>query len=175
MLTLIVGGAASGKSEYGERLSCALGITPRYYLATMRPMDDESEMRVRKHQRMRKNKGFETLERYTDLAHLSLPRRGLVLLECMSNLVANEQFSRDGAGEHTVEAVLGGVEQVLRQSREMIVISNEVFSGGDDYAADTLRYLQYLGQINCALAARASRVCEVVCGVPTYYKGAEPV
>lgn len=171
MLTLLVGGAASGKSEYGEQLVCATGIVPLYYLATMQPMDKESEARVQKHQTMRAGRGFETLERYTDLASLVLPDRGVVLLECMSNLVANEQFSPGGAGENTVAAVLAGVEQVMKQSRELIVISNEVFSGGVDYGAETLRYLQYLGQVNCALAARADRVCEVVCGIPTFYKG----
>ena len=58
----------------------------------------------------------------------------------------------------------------LRCTR-LIVVSNEVFSGGADYAGDTDRYLKALAQVNNALAARADAVVRVVCGIPVYYKG----
>ena len=53
------------------------------------------------------------------------------------------------------------------------VVSNEVFSGGADYAGDTDRYLRALAQVNNAFAARADVVVRVVCGIPVYYKGVE--
>ena len=53
------------------------------------------------------------------------------------------------------------------------MVSNEVFSGGADYAGDTGRYLLALAQVNNALAARADAVVRVVCGIPVYYKGVE--
>lgn len=45
---------------------------------------------------MRAGKGFETVERYTALDELVLPKGSVVLLECMTNLVANEMFREDG-------------------------------------------------------------------------------
>ena len=61
MLTLVLGGAASGKSEYAESL--VLKTTgPRYYLATMQVWDAECAARVEKHRRMRAAKQFETVE-----------------------------------------------------------------------------------------------------------------
>ena len=53
------------------------------------------------------------------------------------------------------------------------MVSNEVFSGGADYAGDTDRYLRALAAVNNAAAARADRVVRVVCGIPVYYKGSE--
>ena len=62
MLTLVIGGAASGKSEYAESLVLRSTL-PRYYLATMQVWDAECAARVEKHRRMRAAKQFETVER----------------------------------------------------------------------------------------------------------------
>ena len=67
MFTLVIGGAASGKSEYAESRVVRLPER-RIYLATMRPWDQECRARIARHRRLRQDKGFETLERYTDLA-----------------------------------------------------------------------------------------------------------
>ena len=99
--------------------------------------------------------------------------RGTVLLEDLGNLVANELYSPGGAGKHTAEAVLAGLERLAAGCDNLIVVSNEVFSGGADYAGDTDQYLLALAQVNNAFAARADNVCRVVCGLPVYYKGGE--
>lgn len=174
MLTLVIGGAASGKSEYAEGLILRSEILPRYYIATMQPFDAECRARIEKHRKMRATKQFETIECYTGLGKLVLPQRGAVLLECMSNLTANELYSPEGAGNAAPEAILAGVKRLTEQSREVVVVSNEVFSGGRDYADDTDHYLRVLAQVNRELAACADRVCEVVCGIPQYYKGGVP-
>ena len=173
MMTLVVGGAASGKSEYAERLVVHAGETPRVYIATMQPFDEESLRRIDKHRWMRAEKRFETLECYTDLASAQVPAGSTVLLECMGNLCANELYSPDGSGEHAAEAIRRGVEHLRSQCGELIVVSNEVFSGGSAYEGDTLRYLQVLGRVNRELAAMADDVCEVVCGIPSWHKGGE--
>ena len=61
MLTLVLGGAASGKSEYAETLVLRCGL-PRYYLATMQVWDAECAARVEKHRKMRAAKQFTTIE-----------------------------------------------------------------------------------------------------------------
>ena len=114
MFTLVIGGAASGKSEYAESL--LLGRPgPRYYLATMEPAaDGECRARIERHRALRAGKGFATIERAVDLRGLALPARGDVLLEDLGNLAANELYSPAGAGpdgalEAVVEGVAGGV------------------------------------------------------------------
>ena len=174
MFTLVIGGAASGKSEYAERLVLASPYRPRYYIATMEPFDGEGRARVEKHRRMRADKQFETVERYAALSSLHLPQRGVVLLECMGNLAANELYSPSGAGNAgaAFAAIVDGVEALLSQCSDLVVVSNEVFTGGNRYGSGTEDYLRLLARVNHALARRADRVCEVICGLPQYVKGA---
>ena len=74
MLTLVLGGAASGKSACAESLVLKTGL-PRYYLATMQVWDAECAARVEKHRKMRAQKQFETLECPLHLDRLALPGR----------------------------------------------------------------------------------------------------
>ena len=140
----------------------------------MEPFDDECRARIAKHRAMRAQKNFETVECYTGLERLRLPGGGAVLLECMSNLAANELYSPHGAGMDTEAAILRGIGALLLRCRELVVVSNEVFSGGYDYRGDTRPYLQVLAAVNRALAARADRVAEIVRGQAVYYKGEGP-
>ena len=170
MLTLVVGGTASGKSEYAERLVLQTAL-PRYYLATMQVWDAECAARVEKHRRMRAEKQFETLECPLHLGTVHLPARGTALLEDLGNLTANELYDPTGAGEAAASAILDGLDRLAAQCEHLVVVSNEVFSGGANYAGDTDRYLKALAQVNNALAARADAVVRVVCGIPVYHKG----
>ena len=173
MMTLVVGGAASGKSEYAERLVVHAGDAPRIYIATMQPYDEESYRRIDRHRAMRAEKHFPTVERYTNLSSVEVPAGSTVLLECVSNLCANEIFSPEGSGDGAVESIRRGMERLCCQCGELIVVSNEVFSGGTDYEGDTLRYMRFLAQVNRELAAMADDVCEVACGLPVWHKGGE--
>ena len=113
MLAVITGGSGSGKSEYAESVATSLAKRdglPLYYIATMRPFGAEGMWRVERHRKLRAGKGFETIECYVNLKEQTLPEKGVVLLECMSNLTANEMFEPEGAGDDIVEAVLAGVE-----------------------------------------------------------------
>ena len=174
MFTLVIGGAASGKSGYAEDLILRSGTMPRTYIATMEPFDDECRARIARHRALRAQKCFETVECYTGLERLCLPDRRAVLLECMSNLAANELYSPRGAGRDAEAAILRGIDVLLSQCRELVVVTGEVFSGGCNYKGDTLRYLQVLAAVNRAMAARADRVAEIVCGQAVYYKGKRP-
>ena len=69
-----------------------------------------------------------------------------------------------------MEAVLQGVE-TLERCAHLTVVAEEVCAGGTDYAGDTLHYLEAMASLNRALARRADRVVEVVCGLPNVLKG----
>ena len=70
-----------------------------------------------------------------------------------------------------MESIHQGILHLKSQCEELVIVSNEVFSGGSDYKGDTLRYLRILAQVNWMLAKEANIVYEVVCGVPVRHKG----
>jgi len=171
MLILVTGGSGSGKSEYAEFLVLKLHRKPYLYLATMYPFDEECDKRIERHRKMRKAKEFTTLECYTNIAKADVKGYRTVLLECMSNLVANEIYQDEGAKEHTIDAVLDGVKQISGQCEHLIIVTNEIFSDGHAYEKETVRYQRYLGEINQRLAELADVVVEVAYSVPLLYKG----
>lgn len=172
-LILVTGGAASGKSEHAERLLC--GAAPageRLYLAAMQPFGEAAKKRIQRHRALRAGKGFLTVERYTDLAGFVPERRfGGILLECLSNLLANEMFSPEGAGTGAAHAVTAGVQSLRGYCGTLIVVTNEIFADGNRYPEETARYLRALAGVNRALAAQSDAVYESVCGILCKIKG----
>ena len=175
MTILVCGGAASGKSAYAEKILCKLsGTGPRVYLATMRPYGDEATQRIGKHRAQRADRGFRTIECYVNITTADVRTDDAVLLEDIGNLCANEMFDSDGIGEDAADAVVRGVETLQGRCRHLVIVTNELCSGGTSYAGDTLRYLRASGEINRRLARIADGVCELVCGMAEYCKGEEP-
>ena len=171
MFLVITGGSGSGKSAYAEQCVLDFGPAERIYIATMYPFDEECDRRIRRHREMRKQKQFSTLECYTGLKTADIPEDSVVLLECMSNLTANEMYQEGGAGGQTVEEILAGICYLLKRVRHLVVVTNEIFSDGIDYDSETMRYQSYLGQINSEMGRMADRVTEVVYGIPITVKG----
>ena len=170
MLTLIIGGAGSGKSAFAEALVCRLP-GKRLYLATMLPHGAEGRARIEKHRAQRAGRGFETLERGLDMEHAAIPAGADILLEDLSNLLANEIFDPAGGG---VDAARRGIEHLISKSDNLTVVTNEIFSDGADYDAESLRYMRLLAELNREIAARADLAVELVCGLPNVLKGELP-
>ena len=170
MLHLITGGRGSGKSAYAEAQVMSAGIEKKIYIATMIPYGEEGRQRVERHRELRKEKKFDTLECYTGLENLTVPPDCAVLLECMSNLVANEMFEPQGAHERTVDAVIKGIHCLADQAGQLFIVTNEIFSDGISYDPDTQKYLEYLGEVNQKIAEMADTVTEVVYGIPLRLK-----
>lgn len=176
MLILVTGGAASGKSQHAERLLCERACEgSRLYLATMQPFGAEAQARMLRHHALRAGKGFQTVERYTDLSHVELPGKMYdgILLECLSTLLANEMFSPDGAGKNAVPEILQAVD-VLHpyHCQTLVIVTNEIFSDGITYPAQTMLYMKMLAQLNQILAQKADLVVHSVCGILLPLKGA---
>ena len=173
MMILITGGSGSGKSAYAEQKILEFGALNRIYIATMYPFDEESHRRIKRHRNMRAEKQFSTIECYTGLKTLTIPEHSCVLLECMSNLTANEMFQENGAKEKVVEEILEGVKNLDKQAEQVVIVTNEIFSDGIEYDEETKQYQKYLGEINARLAAWAKEVTEVVYGIPVQQKNTE--
>ena len=171
MLILLTGGSACGKSTYGEELAVR-GPKPLYYIAAMQPFDEECLRKIARHRELRRDKGFETIERYTSVDTLILPQKGgTALLECLCNLTANEMYIQPDAPVDPVKKVVAGVENLRRQTDTLIVITNDVGSDNEDYSDETRQYIRALGQINARVAAMADQVYELVAGIPLCLKG----
>lgn len=117
MLHIVYGGSASGKSSYAESIAMSLqGDGRLLYIATMYPykwntteIDPETMQRIERHRAMRADKGFDTVECYRHVEHIMAKRQDVLLLECMSNLLANEMYlepdSDDGGRPETMSEV----------------------------------------------------------------------
>ena len=174
MFLLVSGGSASGKSELAESLVLRLG-EKRLYIATMQPFDQECERRIQRHRQMRAAKNFETAEVYTGLSQRDFSGKYQVaLLECMSNLLANEMYSPDGCGDRCVAEILEGVGKLRESVPHLVVVTNEVFGDGLAYDESTCQYLARLGKLNALLAREADTVVESVASVPVLHKGELP-
>ena len=173
MRIVVTGGAASGKSAHAERILCQhTSCESRLYVATMQPFGKAAEERIARHRALRAGKGFKTAERYTDLAHFSTGRHcSGILLECISNLLANELFSPEGAGENAVSAILTGMDALEKQCDTLVLVTNEIFSDGESYPQETMQYIRMLGAINRALFTTSDAAAESVCGILIPYKG----
>ncbi len=194
MITLVTGGSGSGKSAYAESLlSSCEGI--RYYIATMQIYDAEGEKKVERHRKLRAGKGFLTIESPMNVGKIRFAcageaeqaqyRQGAerkvqgssgkksALLECMSNLTANEMFTKDGmkSEEEVVEKIVSEIQTISKKLDNLVIVTNNVFEDGVIYDAGTMEYLRALGRINAALARLADRVAEVVVGIPVELKG----
>ena len=169
MIALITGGSGCGKSTYAEKLVSQLPMQNRVYIATMQVYDEESRRRVARHRMQRADKGFTTIECPKELEALSIGADASVLLEDLPNLLANEMF--DGGNP---ERIFPAIKALSRQSKNLIVVTNDVFCDGIAYPDTTQEYIKRLAEINCRIAEIADYVCEVVYSVPVTLKGAAP-
>lgn len=194
MLHIVYGGSASGKSSYAESFAMSLqGEGRLLYIATMYPykwntteLDPETMQRIERHRAMRADKGFDTVECYRHVEHIVAKRQDVLLLECMSNLLANEMYLEpdSNAGSdmaETMSPVSNKIVQALvnlsTRVQDVVIVTNDVFSDGGSltYDESTREYVKNLAEINCALAREAATVTEVVCGIPVIVKKNHPM
>lgn len=173
-MVLVIGGSGSGKSAWAEHYMETVSER-KYYLATMRAFDRESEMRIERHRQLRCGKGFLTIEQPVDIHKAAKKMESgekAVLLECIGNLTANEMFAgQEPAAEGAVaEKVVRDIAGLMKDVARLVVVSNNVFEDGRVYDDTTMAYLRAMGRINEELAAMADEVVEVVAGIPVPLK-----
>jgi adenosylcobinamide kinase/adenosylcobinamide-phosphate guanylyltransferase len=175
-LTLILGGARSGKSSYAQRLAWQ-HTGPVIYIATAQALDAEMENRIENH-RLDRPQGWITLEAPRGVAAVLQQqpvKGGVILLDCLTLLVTNLLISAAPDEDHpdeaaALQAVEGELEQLLpaigASPADWIVVSNEVGLGlVPPYPLGRI-YRDLLGRANQKLAATADEVFWMVAGIP---------
>lgn len=187
MMIFIIGGSGSGKSAYAENLAVRLAKKQealskinncnikKYYLATMNVYDEEGKQKVLRHRKLRSGKGFFTIEQPTGIdkaLEKMTEKEKIVLLECLSNLIANEMFSEEEkkTKEELIEMILRHIKQLKEQATHLIIVSNQIFEDGIVYDKTTMEYLDVMGEIHKKLAGFADQIVEVVVGIPIMIK-----
>lgn len=154
MITLVLGGARSGKSTVAERLAAALP-GPVTYIATATVGDADHAERIAAH-RARRDPAWLTVEAGADLTAALRGTRGSVLVDSLGPWVAaDEHFAVDVAG---LCAALGG------RTGDTVVVSEEVGLGVHPSSDAGRRFRDALGMVNAAVADVADEVLLVVAG-----------
>jgi adenosylcobinamide kinase / adenosylcobinamide-phosphate guanylyltransferase len=166
-LTLVLGGARSGKSRYAESVVIATP-PPWIYLATGEPRDADMAERIA-HHRERRGAGWRTVEEPHDLegAIDAAPAGAAVLVDCLTLWLTNRMLA-----EADMEAETARLEAALaRRDGLTVLVSNEVGSGIVPDNALARRFADLQGRLNQRIATRADRVVLVVAGLPLIVKG----
>jgi adenosylcobinamide kinase/adenosylcobinamide-phosphate guanylyltransferase len=176
MMTLIIGGSGSGKSAYAEDYMISLSEEKKkYYIATMQIYDAEGEKKIERHRTLRSGKGFSTIEQAVDIRKATGKMEAgerTALLECISNLTANEMFAGEVPEREEVVAgkIVKEIEILSKELAHFVIVSNNVFEDGKVYDKATMAYIRAMGRINEKLAKMADEVVEVVVGIPLVVK-----
>ncbi|MEZ5913283.1 MAG: bifunctional adenosylcobinamide kinase/adenosylcobinamide-phosphate guanylyltransferase [Paracoccaceae bacterium] len=169
-LTLVLGGARSGKSRLAERVVRATGGR-KVYIATAEAWDAEMTDRIARH-RTDRGAGWHTLETPRDLcgALAGLSKDDAVLIDCATLWLSNLMH----AGEDPAVATADLLGCIACCPASVIIVSNEVGQGivPENALARTFRDEQ--GRLNQRLAEAAGRVIVVFAGLPMALKGALP-
>ncbi len=170
-LTLVLGGAASGKSSFAEGL-VRRASARRLYLATAEAYDDEMRGQIAKHRQARAADGWETIEAPMDVGP-ALAAAGAdqaVLLDCATLWLSNHMLSGGDmvAAESAFLAALGAC------AAPVVVVSNEVGLSVVPDNALARRFQRAQGALNQQLAAQSGLVVFVAAGLPTTLKGTLP-
>jgi adenosylcobinamide kinase/adenosylcobinamide-phosphate guanylyltransferase len=165
-MTLVLGGARSGKSAHAEALITACP-GPWYYIATAQALDDEMRERIALHQ-ARREEGWQTIDAPLDLvdALAGVPDGAPVLVDCLTLWLSNHML----AG-HDVDAESDRLAAVLARPRgPWFVVSNEVGLGVVPDNALGRRFRAAQGRLNRQVAEAADRVVLMVAGLPMQVK-----
>ncbi|MFK5996516.1 MAG: bifunctional adenosylcobinamide kinase/adenosylcobinamide-phosphate guanylyltransferase [Rhodobacterales bacterium] len=169
-LTLVIGGAASGKSGFAEKLVLSSG-QPRAYIATAQAFDAEMDQKIAKHQ-ARRSGNWQTHEAplapWDALADIGPDH--ITLLDCATVWLSNILL-----GNHPLDEAKNQLFASLKAHKgPIVIVTNEVGQGVVPDNALAREFRQQQGELNQQLAAFADLVVLVTVGLPLVIKGTLP-
>ena len=169
-VTLVLGGARSGKSRYAQSLAA---VFPRViFIATARRSDAEMRARIARHRGERPS-AWKTLEVSTGLDRVLRERCGdadLLLIDCLTLYLANVMDHRRAKGDGINSELQKFCEAVRDTKASVVMVSNEVGSGVVPSYRSGREFRDLLGKFNQQLAQVADRVVLMVAGLPLTVK-----
>jgi len=169
-LTLVIGGTASGKSDFAERLVRATDLR-MIYLASAQAHDDEMERKIIRHQQ-RRGADWRLVEAPLDAvgALSAADSSEVVLFDCATLWLTNHLLA-----EHDLASESRQMIDALAACRApVVVVSNEVGFGGVADNSLARRFATAQGRLNQDIASRADLVVTVIAGLPMTLKGSLP-
>ncbi|MDP3919499.1 MAG: bifunctional adenosylcobinamide kinase/adenosylcobinamide-phosphate guanylyltransferase [Candidatus Omnitrophota bacterium] len=172
-ISLITGGVRSGKSAYALDLAKA-APGRKGFLATAESIDDEMELRIRRH-RAERGDVFETVEESLRLASAIMPlaeRSDFIVVDCITvwiNNLLHHFLGKPAAIESEIESLL---DVLNAKPTNMIIVTNEVGLGVMPVNALARQYAELLGKTNQRIAAISDQVIMMISGIPQKVKDA---
>ncbi len=169
-LTLVIGGASSGKSLWAEEFVLKQQIPP-IYIATAQSFDAEMDQKILNHKRQR-GAGWTTIEAPFDaaeqLANITPDRP--VLFDCATLWLSNHLLAEHDLTTQEAALLVG----LTRCKGPVTIVSNEVGAGIVPENALARQFRDAQGKLNQKLAAQADLVVTVIAGLPLVLKGTLP-
>lgn len=152
MIHFFVGGQNSGKSRLAEDFVCEISEPKnRYYVATMVSTDLASEERIKRHREQRAGKGFTTIERPLDVDGVVLDifdySHACVLIECVTNLVANELFGQKTNAVLIPKKICEQIKSLGIMVEDVVVVSSS-YDMNPFFDEETKRYIRTIDETN---------------------------
>ncbi|HZA66739.1 MAG TPA: bifunctional adenosylcobinamide kinase/adenosylcobinamide-phosphate guanylyltransferase [Geminicoccaceae bacterium] len=166
-LTLVLGGARSGKSRYAERLTLESGLAP-VYLATAEALDDEMAARIAEH-RARRGADWRTVEAPLDLVaalHQECTPERAVLVDCLTLWLTN-LMGQDRPVGSEMERLVAALRTL---PGALVLVSNEVGLGVVPTAAMARAFIDHAGWLHQRIAEQADVVVFMAAGLPLHLK-----
>jgi adenosylcobinamide kinase/adenosylcobinamide-phosphate guanylyltransferase len=174
-ITVVTGGARSGKSKFAEELCKKLGQSP-CYIATAQSFDEEMEQRIARH-RSRRGESWHTIEEPLMLPQTLAGIDGnysCILVDCLTIWLSNMLLSFEKIDPDTEDLIRGNVHRLKLTLRTMstpvVLVTNEVGMGivPENQLARAFRDLA--GETNQIIAASADHVYAIISGLPLKLK-----
>ena len=165
-MIFIIGGVRSGKSTLAENI--IKNYDNKIYLATLVINDPEMEKRKELHLKNRESDNYVTYEVPFDIKDIKISKENVILLDCLTNLVANEIFLNNSLD--VINKVTNEIKKIKDNSKELVIVSNDVFKGYNNYSKETNEFLYNLGQIHINVANMAESVYKIEYGIKTKLK-----
>ena len=181
-MILVAGPNGSGKSDYAEKIIGGTGKSTegsRLYIATMIPQTEDNFRHIEKHIQRREQYGFQTIEEPCSLESVPASEDSVVLLEDISNLLANNMFGGGNADDTTPAKEVGkqvrvnvyeDVKRLVDRVKLVVAVTISGLESGD-YDEETTAYIDSLNCVNEKLAEFADAVVEMRERRPVYLKG----
>ena len=168
-ITLALGGARSGKTDYAERHALSLAEDGRIavYVATGQAFDEEMAARIKRHQHLRSDR-FQTVEEPLDLVQTlaSFDENHIVLIDSIGVWITNHMIA-----EHNLDTVIDQTLSALAETKASVVlVSDEVGMGIVPEGAMSRAFRDHIGMMNQRVGQIADTVAFLVAGLPMMIK-----